>query len=223
MSGEMSPTGERSGPGSSPGLRASHADRDRVVDVLRIAAGDGLLTADELDERLEAALSARTLDELARLTADLPVASTPAGGAAAGGVVPKDVVRIDHVFSGAVKRTGRWVLPRRLELAVSWCDVTLDFTEAVITQGTLQIDVAMTGKTLTLVTGPGVEIDADGLTRIHCSLKHRSTRTPPDGTPVRLRVELVGQKAYGSVVVRPPRRGFGQWLLRRPSSRPTGD
>lgn len=223
MSGEMSPTGERSCPGSSPGLRASHADRDRVVDVLRIAAGDGLLTADELDERLEAALSARTLDELAGLTADLPVASTPAGGAAAGGVVPKDVVRIDHVFSGAVKRTGRWVLPRRLELAVSWCDVTLDFTEAVITQDTLQIDVAMTGKTLTLVTGPGVEIDADGLTRIHCSFKHRPTRMPPDGTPVRLRVELVGQKAYGSVVVRPPRRGFRQWLLRRPSSRPTGD
>ncbi|WP_322784898.1 DUF1707 SHOCT-like domain-containing protein [Streptomyces justiciae] len=153
MSGEMAPNGQRSGPGSSPELRASHADRDRVVDVLRIAAGDGLLTADELDERLEVALSARTLSELAGLTADLPVASIPAGGVAAGGVVPKDVVRIEQVFSGAVERTGRWVLPRRLELAVSWCDVTLDFTEAVITQGTLHIDVAMTGKTLTLVTG----------------------------------------------------------------------
>ena len=66
MSGEMSPTGKRSDSGSSPELRASHADRDRVVDVLRIAAGDGLLTADELDERLEVALSARTLSELAR-------------------------------------------------------------------------------------------------------------------------------------------------------------
>lgn len=45
MSGEISPTGKRSGPGSSSELRASHADRDRVVDVLRIAAGDGLLTS----------------------------------------------------------------------------------------------------------------------------------------------------------------------------------
>ncbi len=68
MSGEISPTGKRSGPGSSPELRASHADQDRVVDVLRIAAGDGLLTADELDERLEAALSARTLSALTALT-----------------------------------------------------------------------------------------------------------------------------------------------------------
>jgi hypothetical protein len=46
-------------------VRASDADRDRVVDVLRDAVGDGRLTADEFDERLEAALSSRTLGELA--------------------------------------------------------------------------------------------------------------------------------------------------------------
>ena len=55
-----------------PDLRASHQDRDRVVDVLRVAAGDGRLDAEELDMRLESALSARTLGELAELTADLP-------------------------------------------------------------------------------------------------------------------------------------------------------
>jgi DUF1707 SHOCT-like domain len=58
------------GPGAPPAVRASDADRDRVADVLRGAAGDGRLTADEFDERLEAALSSRTLDELAVLTAD---------------------------------------------------------------------------------------------------------------------------------------------------------
>ncbi|WP_372451989.1 DUF1707 SHOCT-like domain-containing protein [Streptomyces oryzae] len=51
MSGEISPTGKQPDSGSSPELRASHADRDRVADVLRIAAGDGLPTAEELDER----------------------------------------------------------------------------------------------------------------------------------------------------------------------------
>ncbi|MFJ9539214.1 DUF1707 domain-containing protein [Streptomyces sp. NPDC101225] len=217
MSGEIPPIGERSGPGSPPELRASHADRDRVVDVLRIAAGDGMLTADELDERLESALSARTLSELAHLTADLPSASTAADGAAAEAAQVKDVIRIEQVFSGAIERTGRWVLPRRLELAVTWCDVTLDLTEAVITQDTLRIDVAMAGKSLTLVTRPGIEIDVDGLTLIHCKLAHRRMRTPP-GTPTTLRVELVGQKVHGKVVVRPPRRTFMQWLLRRPAS-----
>jgi hypothetical protein len=189
--------------------------------VLRIAAGDGLLTADELDERLETALSARTLSDLAELTADLPAVSTDTDGTAAVVAEVKDVVRIEQVFSGAIERRGRWVLPRRMELAVTWCDVTLDLTEAVITQDTLRIDVAMAGKSLTLVTRPGVEVDADGLTLVHCKLRHRRMRTPPDA-PTTLRVELVGQKAHGKVVVRPPRRTVRQWLLRRPASLSTG-
>ncbi|MET7784532.1 DUF1707 domain-containing protein [Streptomyces mirabilis] len=214
MSGEISPTGKHSGPGSPPELRASHADRDQVVDVLRIAAGDGRLTADELDERLEAALSARTLSELTTLTADLPPVSATVGGS---GAEVKDVVRIEQVHSGAVERVGRWVVPRRLELAVTYCEVTLDFTDAVITHGTLRIDVGMTGKTLTLITRPGIVVDTDGLQLVHSSVKYRQIPTDPD-TPVTLRVELVGQKAHGRVVVRPPRRTFGQWLLRRPTS-----
>ncbi|MFE5792808.1 DUF1707 domain-containing protein [Streptomyces sp. NPDC056503] len=217
MSGEISPTGKHSGPGSSPGVRASHADRDRVVDVLRIAAGDGRLTADELDERLEAALSARTLGELAVLTADLPAVSIAADVTAAEIAEAKHVIRIEQGFGGPVERTGRWVLPRRLELAVTWCDVTLDLTQAVITQDTLRIDVAMVGKTLTLVTRPGIEVDADGLTLLHCRLGHHRAETPPH-TPTALRVELVGQKTHGRVVVGPPRRTLGQWLLRRPAS-----
>ncbi|GAA1778763.1 DUF1707 domain-containing protein [Streptomonospora arabica] len=208
MSGEVPPTGEGAGPGSSPELRVSHADRDRVADVLRIAAGDGLLTADELDERLEAALSARTVSELAVLTADLPPVAATVGEA-------KDVVRIEQVHSAGVERAGRWVVPRRLELAVQWCSVTLDFTEAVVTQGTVRIDVDMAGKTLTLVTRPGIVVDTDGLRLAHSKVKHRRAPTDPD-TPVTLRVELVGQKVFGRVVVRPARRTFAQWLLRRP-------
>jgi len=189
-----------------------------VVDVLRIAAGDGLLTADELDERLEAALSARTLSELAALTADLPPVS--ATGVVTGTEV-KDVVRIEQVHSGAVERVGRWVVPRRLELAVTYCEVTLDFTDAVITHDTLRIDIGMTGKTLTLVTRPGVVVDTDGLLLVHSRVKYRQAPPNPD-TPVTLRVELVGQKAHGRVVVRPSRRTFGQWLLRRPTALSAG-
>ena len=57
---------------SDRGLRASDADREQVVDVLRESAGEGRLDADELEQRLEAAYSARTFAELDALTADLP-------------------------------------------------------------------------------------------------------------------------------------------------------
>ena len=54
------------------GQRASDADRERVAERLRVAAGEGRLTAEELEERLERALSARTEEELTPLLADLP-------------------------------------------------------------------------------------------------------------------------------------------------------
>lgn len=44
MTGEPVPASDSPGPAAAPRLRASHADRDRVVEVLRVAAGDGRLT-----------------------------------------------------------------------------------------------------------------------------------------------------------------------------------
>lgn len=53
-------------------LRASDADRDRVAARLREHCAAGRLTVDEVTERLGQTFSARTLGELAGLTADLP-------------------------------------------------------------------------------------------------------------------------------------------------------
>ena len=53
-------------------LRATDADRDRVVQMLRVAAEEGALTVDELEERLSAALAAVTRADLVRLVDDLP-------------------------------------------------------------------------------------------------------------------------------------------------------
>jgi hypothetical protein len=57
---------------SNPHIRASDAERDANVAMLSDAAAEGYLTPDELDERLGVALTARTIEELTRLTQDLP-------------------------------------------------------------------------------------------------------------------------------------------------------
>ncbi|MFF2807970.1 DUF1707 domain-containing protein [Streptomyces sp. NPDC058000] len=210
MSGETSRIGRSDGHGASPALalRASHADRDRAVDVLRLAGGDGRLTAAELDERLEAALTARTLGELAELTADLPLVAGASHGVP---VEAKEVLRVDQQ-GGSFRRDGRWVVPRRVELQSSWADVTLDLTEAVITQDTLHIAMAMCGGTLRLVAGPGVVVNTDSL-----SVSYGKVKVAPAadvGVPTILQVELVGSIAYGRVVAKVPRRTFRQRLHR---------
>ena len=53
-------------------LRASHADRERVIGTLKAAFVQGRLTKDEFDLRVGQTFAARTYAELAALTADLP-------------------------------------------------------------------------------------------------------------------------------------------------------
>jgi hypothetical protein len=56
------------------GYRISDADRERVAELLRRAAGDGRLDIEELEQRLESAYAAKTYGELVPITQDLPVA-----------------------------------------------------------------------------------------------------------------------------------------------------
>jgi Domain of unknown function (DUF1707) len=179
--------------GGPPEVRASDGDRDQAVDVLRMALGDGRLTTDEFGERMGAALSARTLGELAVLTADLVTGAAPTAARA------EEVIRIDQK-GGSVQRTGQWLVPRRLELRSSWSDVTLDFTEAVIVEDTLVVEVDMRGGALVMVTRPGVVVDAGSLKVRYTDVDVRSGGEP--GVPVVLRVRLTGRMKYGSVEVR---------------------
>jgi hypothetical protein len=69
----MGPGPDDLGVGGRGHLRASHADREHVIDTLNVAFTDGRLTKDEFDTRVGQALVSRTYAALAPLTADIPV------------------------------------------------------------------------------------------------------------------------------------------------------
>ena len=73
-------------------LRASDADRELIAERLRQAATEGRLNADELDERLGAALSARTYGELDAVVADLPAPRTGLSRPSRGGMTMRPPV-----------------------------------------------------------------------------------------------------------------------------------
>jgi hypothetical protein len=192
--------------------RASHEDRDRVVDVLRLAAGDGRLTLEELDERVGAALTARTYGELAALLSDLP-AARDAPASPPGTPEPKDLVRIE-CHAGTARRDGQWLVPRRIQVRVTSGAVTLDFTRAIFSWPSLQIDVEALGSSVTLVTRPGILVDTDDL-EIRGGTVKVLTPWDPD-VPVRFRIDMAGTVDGSSITARPPRRTWWQRLRRRP-------
>ncbi|MFD7692254.1 DUF1707 and DUF4190 domain-containing protein [Streptomyces sp. NPDC059805] len=62
---------------AAPAMLASHADRERAVDVLRAGFGEGRLEKPEFEQRVARAYAARTVGELALLVADLPQGPMP--------------------------------------------------------------------------------------------------------------------------------------------------
>jgi hypothetical protein len=191
-------------PSSSPALRASDADRDRVIELLRAAVADGRLDPAEFDQRLDVALAARTINALAPLTADLiaapgsdgaltlPLAGTPAEPAA-----ELLTIREKH---GSVRRDGRWTLPHRLALHTAWCDVMLDLTRAVRSGPELIIEMRVRGGDVELVLGPGMVVDANELAVRYTTLA--ISRDAGDNAPETLRIRLVGRMRHGRIDTR---------------------
>jgi hypothetical protein len=201
-------------PSSSPSLRASDADRDRVIELLRAAVADGRLDSAEFDQRLDAALAARTIDALAPLTADLiaapgrdgslalPLAGTPAEPAA-----ELLTIRERH---GSVRRDGRWTLPHRLVLHTAWSDVMLDLTSAVRSGSELVIELEVRGGNVELVLAPGMVVDANELAVRFTTVA--ISRDAGDNTPETLRVRLVCRMKHARIDTR--------WLAPRGSDSP---
>jgi hypothetical protein len=190
-------------PPRSPALRASDADRDRVIELLRTAVADGRLDPVEFDERLDATLTARTIDALTPLTADLIAApdSTHALTLPLAGTPAAELLTIKEKH-GSVRRDGRWTLPHRLALRTAWCEVMLDLTQAVRSGPELIIELRVSGGNVDLVLAPGMVVDANDLSVRHSALA--ISRDAGDNTPETLLIRLVGRIRHGRIGTRWP-------------------
>jgi hypothetical protein len=183
-------------------LRASDNDRERVVEVLATAVGDGRLTLEEHSHRVERAYQARTLGELATLTTDLV--------SAAGQPLQLDDSRTVTAFFATVQRDGRWVVPDRLTVTAVGGQVILDMREALLQGMHTVLHVTLVGGQLHLVVPERVQVI---VTR-----SRQPGRVLPDlaagqvlrpaGAPL---IEVRSYTVAGRVHVHAPPRGGTRW------------
>ena len=191
-------------------LRASDADRDRVLVLLAEAVSDGRLTMEEHAERVQRACTARTLGELADLTADLVVASAQP--------VRLDGGRVISGIFGPARRDGRWVVPETLTVTALGGEVEVDFTQAILQTRHVQLLTTVIGGRLRLVVPDGVTVAVNS----HLVLGRRRGATPPPASSDAPVIEVKGVVLGGEIIVRTPPRSrrfrlFGS--RRRPISR----
>ncbi len=201
-------------------LRISDDDRHAVAEVLRKAAGEGRIDLDELDERLEAAYSAKTYGDLVPITADLPAAATPrpvvtptsrppvpAGGPA---------YPTSFAVMGECTRRGPWEVPAKHNAFTLMGSVTLDLREARFTARETVIEAYAIMASVEVTVNQWTRVVVDGVGIMGDFSEGRPKVAPElaaDAPVVRVR----GLALMGSVSVRrKPMPGETPRMLRRP-------
>jgi hypothetical protein len=188
-------------------LRASDADRERVVTLLAEAAGDGRITLEEHAHRVQRAYTARTLGDLAGLTDDLALPGAQP--------LRLDSSRAVTAFFATERREGRWVVPDRLVVTAIGGQIVLDLREALLqAQRTVMYASAMGGQVHLLVPA-GVTVVTRNLSASLPGARPDPRPEPlvPTGTPV---IELHTLTVLGRIHVRTPRPRRGGLFGRRP-------
>ena len=137
-----------------PSVRASDAERERVMTRLRDAAAEGRLTFEELADRVEAVAGAVTREDLERLTEDLPAepSATPSRK-------PADLpIRASTVF-GDVRRAGAWIVPEAGKWQSLVGDIVLDVREARVTGPEVRVHAGSIFGDVELLVPEGVEVE----------------------------------------------------------------
>jgi len=141
-------------------MRISDADRNKVAEVLREAAGDGRIDFDELDERLEATFAAKTYAELVPITHDLAPAMAT-GATVVPGVKRERAIAI---MSG-VERRGIWVVPEHFSVFCMMGGAELDLRQARFSarEVTLRINALMGGANIIVNRSTNVIVHGVGI------------------------------------------------------------
>ena len=193
-------------------VRASDAERERAVEALRAAAGEGRLTLEELAERLDQALGARTRGELEPLTADLPApAASPEPG--------REGTRWTVSVMSGNDRKGRWRIAARSTVINVMGGSDLDLTDALIDSPETVITVYSIMGGSDIIVPEGVDVQLGGFALMGGNDLEIEGPPPPPGAPV-VRVRAFSLMGGTDVKTRPRRRDApssgGAPALRRP-------
>jgi len=189
--------------GRSPALRASDRERDAVVQRVQQAFAEGRLDDIEFDERMRAALTARTRADLDVLLADLPAETATPGPAPA--IAGRGPGRLAIALKSSVRRGGRWRVPERYTTVVYKGNGWLDLRAAELS-GPVTTFLAVAYKSqVKILVPPGVRVEMTGFGVTQGADEEDPGYRLPTDAPV-VHVRGVAYKGTVEITTRPPER-----------------
>jgi len=180
-------------------MRAADTDRIQVAQLLSDAAAQGRLPMSEYENRLTRAYAARTYDELATLSADLPGAITTPR--TSGPCRPAPSTLLLAILSG-FERRGRWNVPNRLTTVAVFGGGVVDLRYADFTSPEVEIHSYSVFGGQTIVVPPEVNVVLHGVGVMGVFDQSVTGEGSPGAPFVRIR----GFSLWGSVAVKRKKR-----------------
>jgi hypothetical protein len=213
-------------------LRASDADRDKYLGLLREAYAEGRLDAVEYEERMEQALGAKTYRELYPVLNDLPIdpsrvpgppiapssqivpanhapgadhyqpVAAPRATGAPAGYVPENSVV--SIF-GSASRKGPWLVPPELTVLSVFGDATIDLTGAILSGMTTELRCNAVFGSIKVIVPDALHVDVSGvgiLGEYETKDKRKGQDKRRMPAPNAPQIRLSGTALFGTVDVR---------------------
>jgi hypothetical protein len=213
MGGPLEPTPP---PGDPSQLRISDADRHKVAELLRDAAGEGRIDLDELDERLEATYAAKTYGDLVPITIDLPAHPGDQTPVVARQTLPVSAGTFDSSIAllGGVTRKGAWLVPERHTAFTMMGGVDLDLREATFAakETTIYANAIMGGIDIYVDAHTHVIVEGVGIMGAFDQGRDRVEPQLSAASPV-IRVKGIALMAGVTVIRKGPPRQLKRKLL----------
>jgi hypothetical protein len=188
-----------------------HEERERVIAALQEHFAHDALDVDEFERRVTLAHAAESQGALAALLADLPTLATAPAPAPKAALVPAADVRpaqtVRALMSSTVRR-GPWVVPRRLRVRATMSSTVLDFRDARMPAGPVDVDIRAFMSSAEIIVPPGLAVETDG-GAIMGSFEHVD-RAPADPDPDAPLLRIHGMAIMGAVEIKMRLPGEGE-------------
>ncbi|WP_138966016.1 DUF1707 domain-containing protein [Streptomyces sp. YIM 121038] len=175
---------------AGPSTLIGDGDREAAATRLQEAYADGYIAHEEMDDRLQRALTARTREDLAAALASLPEPAAEAASTISAG-------------SGRIKRRGAWRVPRTLKVASAFGKVHLDLSRAVIEHPVVDIELALGSGRAKITVPRDAIVDIGALQAGWKAPRYTAPRRTAPGGPT---IRISGAMGFGRLKVRHARR-----------------
>jgi hypothetical protein len=176
--------------------RAADADREAIAEKLRIAAAEGRIDFEELDDRLGQAYRAKTYDQLGALVAELPDQHPPALRQDA---IPEPNTLELKTRAPNIKQSGQWTVPRRIVAETTSGIITIDFTHATCVHREVAVEAVTRSGWVRLILPEGWAARVGPASTNTSHISNKAAETAEPGAPT---IIVTGHPEIGYVRIR---------------------